>query len=48
MAILTPSTGFILDSLNALQMDQEEKFWIKTKAIATEIVALSGVCCLKK
>lgn len=40
LAILTPSTGFILDSLNALQMDQNEKFWIKTKAIATEIVAL--------
>ncbi|MCB0271800.1 MAG: cation:proton antiporter [Bdellovibrionales bacterium] len=40
LAILTPSTGFILDSIHALQMDQDEKFWIKTKAIATEILAL--------
>jgi len=40
LAILTPSTGFILDSLDSLKMDESEKFWIKMKAIATEIVAL--------
>lgn len=40
LAILTPSTGFILDSLGAYQMDDREKFWVKTKAIATEFLAL--------
>lgn len=40
LALLTPSTGFILDSLPALGVTAEERFWIKSKAIATEIVAL--------
>ncbi len=40
LALLTPSTGFILDSLNTLGLSEREKFWIRTKAIATEIVAL--------
>lgn len=40
LAILTPSTGFILESLNVFDFNDEEKFWIKTKAIATELLAL--------
>jgi Kef-type K+ transport system membrane component KefB len=40
LALLTPSTGFILDSLGGLQMDDHERFWIKSKAIATELLAL--------
>ncbi|HEX9754989.1 MAG TPA: cation:proton antiporter [Gemmatimonadales bacterium] len=40
LALLTPSTGFILDSLASLGVTERERFWIKTKAIATEIVAL--------
>lgn len=41
LALLTPSTGFILDSLAAMGLRQEERFWVKSKAIATEIVALA-------
>ena len=40
LALLTPSTGFILDSLASLSNSEKERFWIKSKAIATEIVAL--------
>lgn len=40
LALLTPSTGFILDSLASLQLTDGERFWIKSKAVATELVAL--------
>lgn len=40
LALLTPSTGFILDSLHAFGLDEEEQFWVRSKAIATELVAL--------
>ena len=40
LAILIPSTGFILDSLPSFGLDPEEQFWVKGKAIATEILAL--------
>ena len=40
MALLTPSTGFILDSLPTLGVSDSERFWIRSKAVATEIVAL--------
>lgn len=40
LAVLTPSTGFILDSLNSVTQDLQERFWIRSKAVATEIVAL--------
>ncbi|MCC6747474.1 MAG: cation:proton antiporter [Deltaproteobacteria bacterium] len=40
LALLTPSTGFILDSLPGLGLAQDAVFWIRAKAIATEIVAL--------
>ncbi|HJR36712.1 MAG TPA: cation:proton antiporter [Gemmatimonadales bacterium] len=40
LALLTPSTGFILDSLPSFGLTQEESFWVKSKAIATELLAL--------
>jgi Kef-type K+ transport system membrane component KefB len=40
LALLTPSTGFILDSLAAFHLSDQERFWIKAKAIAHEILAL--------
>jgi Kef-type K+ transport system membrane component KefB len=40
LALLTPSTGFILDSVGQLGLGEQEKRWIKSKAIATELLAL--------
>jgi Kef-type K+ transport system membrane component KefB len=40
LALLTPSTGFILDSIENLGLAPPEKRWIKAKAIATELLAL--------
>lgn len=40
LALLTPSAGFILDSLAAMGLRDQERFWVKSKAISTEIVAL--------
>lgn len=41
LALLTPSTGFILDSLAGFGLDPEQDSWVKSKAIATELVALA-------
>lgn len=41
LALLTPSTGFILDSIAKLGLGREERFWVKTKAIGTELLALA-------
>ena len=41
LALLTPSTGFILDSLDGLGLPERARFWIKSKAIASELVALA-------
>lgn len=41
LAVLTPSTGFILDSLSRWGLSKREQFWIRSKAIATELVALA-------
>ena len=41
IALLTPSTGFILDSLRSLNLSPGSQFWIKSKAIAAEIIALA-------
>ncbi|MFC0679895.1 cation:proton antiporter [Lysobacter korlensis] len=43
LALLTPSTGFILDTLERLGLDDEEAFWVTNKAIAGEIVALAAL-----
>lgn len=40
LALLTPSTGFILESLSGLGLNENERFWVKSKAIAGELLAL--------
>lgn len=41
LALLTPSTGFILDTLERQGLDDEERFWVSSKAIAGELLALA-------
>ena len=41
LALLTPSTGFILDSLRTLDLSEQAKFWVRSKAVATELLALA-------
>jgi Kef-type K+ transport system membrane component KefB len=43
LALLTPSTGFILDSLDSLAKNENDRFWIRSKAIAVEMVALAAM-----
>lgn len=43
LALLTPSCGFILDSLPAWGFDSQQRFWVKSKVIATELVALGAL-----
>ncbi len=40
LAVLTPSTGFILDTLGRLGLNAEERFWVTVKAIGGEVLAL--------
>lgn len=40
LALLTPSTGFILDSLPGFKLSPTEAFWVRSKAIGTELMAL--------
>ncbi len=40
LALLTPSTGFILEALPAFGLDDDERFWVAIKAVAGEILAL--------
>ena len=40
LGLLTPSTGFILDTLPSTKLSAEQKLWVKNKAIASEILAL--------
>lgn len=41
LALVTPSTGFILDSLASFGLDADQRYWTRTKAIATELLALA-------
>jgi len=43
LALATPSTGFILDSLDTSDISENRKFWIKLKAISAELVALGAL-----
>jgi Kef-type K+ transport system membrane component KefB len=43
LALLTPSTGFILDSLERQGLEEEERFWVTSKAIAGELLALAAL-----
>ena len=40
LALITPSTGFILDSLDHQPLAEEEKGWVRSIAISMEITAL--------
>ena len=40
LAVLTPSTGFILDTLGRLGLNAAERFWVMVKAIGGEVLAL--------
>lgn len=41
LALLTPSTGFIMDTLGQQGLNDEERFWVAAKAVAGEILALA-------
>lgn len=41
LALLTPSAGFILESLDGLAVSARERFWIRSRAVASELVALA-------
>jgi Kef-type K+ transport system membrane component KefB len=43
LALVTPSTGFILSSLRSSGLGQTEQFAVKTKAIGSELVALGAL-----
>lgn len=43
LALVTPSTGFILSSLRAFGLTPAEQFAVKTKAVGSELVALAGL-----
>jgi Kef-type K+ transport system membrane component KefB len=40
LALLTPSTGFILDTLAGLGLTEEERYWVTIKAVGGELLAL--------
>lgn len=40
LAVLTPSAGFILDTLPALAINDDERYWVRMKAISGELFAL--------
>lgn len=40
LALLTPSTGFILETLERLGLNDDERFWVKIKSIGSEVLAL--------
>ena len=43
LALLTPSAGFILESLGGLGLEADARFWIRSKAIASELFALTAM-----
>lgn len=40
LAVLTPSAGFILESLSSLGLYRDERAWVRSKVIAAELLAL--------
>lgn len=40
LALLTPSTGFILEALPAFGLNSDERYWVSTTAVGGEILAL--------
>lgn len=43
LALVTPSTGFILSSLRAFGLAPSEQFAVKTKAVGSELIALAAL-----
>jgi Kef-type K+ transport system membrane component KefB len=41
LALLTPSTGFILETLSGLGLSDEERYWVTIKAVGGELLALA-------
>lgn len=41
LALLTPSTGFILDTLERLGLNDDERYWVTIKAVGGELLALT-------
>jgi Kef-type K+ transport system membrane component KefB len=41
LALLTPSTGFILNALPGLGLRDDERYWVTIKAVAGELLALA-------
>jgi Kef-type K+ transport system membrane component KefB len=41
LALLTSSTGFIIDSLDRFGLGQEERFWVTNNAISAELLVLA-------
>ncbi len=40
LAVVTPSAGFILDSLGGWGLSDNQQFWVRSKAIVAELLAL--------
>ena len=40
LALLTPSTGFILDTLARMGLSDDERYWVTVKAVGGELLAL--------
>jgi len=40
LGIFTPSAGFIINSLHSFKVNQDQEYWIKSKAISKEITAI--------
>ncbi|MFC3551614.1 cation:proton antiporter [Lysobacter cavernae] len=43
LALLTSSTGFIVDSLDRFDMSADERFWVTNQSIAGELLALAAM-----
>ncbi len=41
LALLTPSTGFILNALGSFGLNDDERYWVTIKAVAGELLALA-------
>jgi Kef-type K+ transport system membrane component KefB len=40
LALLTPSTGFILEALPGMGLTEDERYWVRMKAVSGELFAL--------
>ena len=40
LGLFTPSAGFIITSLHAYNVDEDQEYWVKSKAISKEIISI--------